>query len=234
MIKSTIVAVAILLIGGAGCGAMADAGASIAAPISAPFDAQAAAREIASVAAQRSVVWLGHPGGFYRTPEFHIPLPKTLDGPVDILRKNFAPLLPVAVEKAINQAAEEAVPVAGDYVLKTVPGMSFVQPGQLLQGPDDAVTSAIKAQTAAGLREALRPFVRANLAHADAPAALDRMQARYEQLTNAAMPSFDIESYTLDSVIAGFFARMAEEEQYIRERPSARSTDTLKRLFTKQ
>lgn len=199
----------------------------------APLDVQAGLREIAAVATQRSAARLGQPGGFYRTPEFHIPLPKAMDKPVDILVKSYASSLTVEVEKAINRAAEATAQPAGDYVLKALPTVTFADPTGALRGPDDAVTDALKTQIGQAFRDAMRPVVRANLAKAGGPAALAAMQARYESLTDRPLMDFDLETYTLESFVTTFFDGIAHEEQSIRSRPSARTTETLRQLFSK-
>ena len=191
-------------------------------------------REIATVTVQRSAERLGRPGGFYRTPKFHIPLPSSLDKAVAVLAANYETSLSVAVEQAINRAAESSAQSAGDYLSNLVPKLALADPDAILRGPSDAVTAAVKAQTEQAFREAMRPIVRANLAKAEASVALERMQSRYEDIANVPFVGFDIETYTLESFASAFFAAMAQEEQNIRSRPSARSTETLKQLFSDQ
>ena len=199
----------------------------------ASIDRQAALRELAAVAVRRTVTQLGHPGGFYRTQAFHIGLPKSLDKAVDALAANYAPSLATALEKAINHTAENVTTPAGDFVLAALPSVRFADPEQILQGPVDATTVALRREIGPAFRDALRPLIRTSLAVADAPAALQRMRARYEQITNAAFPDFDLEGYALDSFTAAFFTGIAQEEQNIRLRPSARSTEMLQQLFSK-
>lgn len=205
---------------------------SASARASSPVDVQAGLREIAAVAVQRSADRLGQAGGFYRTPKFHIPLPQTLNKAVATLAKNYASSSSVAVEQAINRAAEDAARPAGDYLLNFVPKVVLVDPERMLRGPSDAVTVALRAQTDTAFREAMLPVVRASLAKANAHVALERMRARYEDIANTAFTGFDIEAYTLDSFVNAFFASVSEEEQNIRLRPSARSTETLRKIFS--
>jgi hypothetical protein len=195
-------------------------------------DAEAGLREIAAVAVKRSADDLGKPGGFYLTPKFHIPLPAELDGAVATLAKNYGSSLAVAVEKAINGAAEATARTAGGYMTKAAAALRFAEPGDALRGPPDAVTAALEQQTETEFRAAMLPVVRANLAAANAQAALEAMRAGYEHIANAPLVDFDLERYTLDSFVKAFFTCVAEQERDIRRLPSARPTDSLKRLFS--
>ena len=193
-------------------------------------DGQAGSQEIARISVERTVAHLGQPGGFYRTPAYHIALPPQLNDAVRLLAKNYASTLPVELERAINRAAEDTAGPAGDYVLKILPSRAL--PPVNLSGPTDAVTSALRKTIAGEFADALRPIVHAALAKANAGDALERMRVRYESIANAPLPKFDLEAFTVESFGDAFFAGVAQEEQNIRLRPSARSTDLLKALFS--
>jgi hypothetical protein len=209
------------------------AGKSVAAPASADVvKLQIDLHEVATVSVQRTVDKLGADGGFYRTPRFHIPLPPQAAAAVKTLTVNYSTPLPVALDRAINRAAEKSVHAAGDYMLASLPGLTFRNPPRTLRGPADAVTNAVRNQTEAAFRDAMLPVVRANLAAEDAQAALDNMRVRYEAVAHASFPSVDLESYAVDSFIAAFYSGMAQEEQDIRTLSSARTTETLKQMFS--
>lgn len=175
---------------------------------------------------------LGVSGGFYRTPQFHIGLPRTLDNPVSVLDKVYAPLLAVTLERTINRSAEATAAPARDAILASLGSVTFADPARVVDGAPDAVTVAVRTQLEPRLRELLRPMIAANLDAAGARSALARMRARYEAVANVPFPDFDIDAYTLDSFLTVFFADMAQHEQDVRVRPSARSTDAMKRLFS--
>jgi hypothetical protein len=202
--------------------------------ISAPVDPQAAVREIATVAVQRASARLGAPGGIYRVPRFHIPLPAELDKPVKVLEKAYAQRLPDAVEMAINRAAEASAPATGNAILQALPHVTFTDPDRVLHGPDDAVTRQIEAQLGPSLHDAVSAAAQANLRSADAIGATQRMRAKYEQMTDSPFPAFDITAYTSDQLLHTFFAAVAEEERSIRNQPSARSTPLLNEIFPVQ
>jgi hypothetical protein len=210
------------------CPAGADRSGAIAATAPAPAGVQAAAHEIAAVSVKRAVDALGRPGGFYLTPKYHIPLPGALDRPVKTLTANYAITLPQAVERAINRAAEATAGPAGEYILKALPGLKLADPRA---GPDDAVTAALKAEIGKAFHDAMRPVFDAALTQAGGDAALQAMQARYETLTGAPFPNFDLRSYALDAFVNTFLAAVAAEEENMRLRPSLRTTEALRRAF---
>jgi hypothetical protein len=230
MIRLMAALLGVLVVGAPAAAAVDDPAASRGAATRS--DAETGLREIAVVAVRRSADDLGKPGGFYLTPKFHIPLPAELDGAVATLAKNYASSLSVAVEKAINGAAEATAPAAGDYMTKAAAALRFAQPEDVLSGPPDAVTATLKEQTETEFRAAMLPVVRANLAAANAQAALEAMRAGYEHVADAPLVDFDLERYTLDSFVKAFFRCVAEQEGDIRTLPSARPTESLKRLFS--
>jgi hypothetical protein len=233
MIRLTILAVAASLLGVFVAPiALADKTGAAAAIVE-PFDRQAALRDLATVAVQRTVEKLGHPDGLYLTPAFHIRLPSQLEGAAKTLATDYASSLSTALELSLNRSAEALIGPAADYVLKTLPTVTFADPERLTQGTPDAVTLALEKSIGPGLRKTMSGLVSASAARADAPGALRRMQARYEDITNKPFPEIDLNGYILASFTTAFFASLAEEEQAVRLRPSARSTDLLRRLFSK-
>ncbi len=198
----------------------------------AAVDPQVAVHAIATASVEATVNRLGHDDGFYLTPAYHIALPDSLGPPVKVLNKNFMPTLAVDLEKAINHTAEIAAGAAGDILEKAIPTIVFSDPAHILAAAPDGVTAAIKASTVGkSLRSTLLPIVHDKLANSGAAAALAEMRARYENLENAPFPQFDLDSYAVDSLLSAFFASVAESEMEIRSRPSARTSDTLKRIF---
>ena len=233
MIRLTALAIATSLLGvSAAPIALADKTGATSA-ITEPFDRQAALHDLAAVAVQRTVEKLGHPDGFYLTPAFHIRLPAKLEGAVKTLAADHASSLSTALELSLNRCAEALVRPAADYALKTLPTVTFADPERLMQGTPDAVTLALEKSIGPGFRKTISEMVPASAARADAPGALRRMQTRYEDITDTAFPDIDLNGYILESFTTAFFASLAKEEQDIRLRPSARSTDLLRRLFSK-
>lgn len=197
-----------------------------------PVTPDVAAHELAEVAIKRAADQLGQPGGIYRVPRYHIPLPSELDKPVKVLEKNYASDLSNTLEMAINRAAEATVPALAADTLKALPQVAFADPGNVLHAVGDAVTRQVQAQSEPAFAADLAAQVTASLSATKATEALQRMQARYEQLTDSPFPAFDLQAYTRDQVVSVFFAAVGEQEQIIRTEPSARSTEALKQVFT--
>ncbi|PGH37854.1 MAG: hypothetical protein CRN43_18695, partial [Candidatus Nephrothrix sp. EaCA] len=57
---------------------------------------------------------------------------------------------------------------------------------------------------------------------------------RYNQIPLAQKVNPDLNSYATDLAIQGLFTLIAQEEKNIRENPSARTTDLLKKVFGKK
>ena len=203
-------------------GQAASAEKSGTAPVASPtsLGGQDAFREIAAMAVSRSGDQLGRSGGFYLNPKFHIPLPGSMDRQVRALDRSYASILHVEVEKTLNRAAEQTMVPADDFVMKALASETFADSQQILRRPQDNIANQLKARIEPSFRQAMRPLVQANLGKVGAPAALERMRARYEQITKTAFPEVDLTEYTLDHFVAVFFSNLAEQEQTIRLRPS--------------
>jgi hypothetical protein len=233
MIRTLAIALAIILSGIFDQAAIA-ADARLASSVPPSLGGEDALRQVAALAIERTVDHLGTAGGFYLVPKFHIPLPGDLNRPVDALDRNFAPTYYVAVEKAINRAAEALAPKAGDFLLKSLPNLKFADPRKVLRGPNDAVTAELKSQIGPAFRDTMRPLLEANLVDVGAQAALGKMQARYEEIAAGPFQNFDVRAHTLDRFVSAFFLSLAEEERNIRLHPTDRPTETLKRLFSRE
>ena len=186
-----------------------------------------------SVGVQRAVTELGQTGGYLQDPQVRIPLPEPLR-PVDsVLRRIGQEQYAERFVASMNQAAEQAVPVAKDIFLAAIRDMQLDDARAIVSGPADTATQYFKTHTREQLHTAFLPIVRK--ATDDA-----RVTATYKQLADRAgalsggligAESLDLDGYVTDQALDGLFLKLAEEERRIREDPLARTTELLKKVF---
>jgi len=185
------------------------------------------------------VTLLGRNGGFLNDPQVHIPLPGVLGSVAKTARTLGQGQYVDAFERAVNRAAERAVPKTLNIVKETVQNMSLQDVRGILSGGDDAATRYLKDKAGDSLRQAIRPIVAQATDEAGATAAYKRLLASTRGsmgMLGGLMGSrvnLDLDDYVTQKTLDGLFLKLAAEEKAIRTNPVARSTELLKQVFGK-
>jgi hypothetical protein len=195
-------------------------------------DIVAGLKDALNTATALAVDLLGKEGGFMDNPEVRIPLPDELDWVEKSLRKVGQDKLADDFVLSMNNAAEQAVPVALGQFRGAINAMTLDDAKGILNGPDDAATQYFRKYAEEGLREEFLPIVKEATDSTGVTSA-------YKNMTKYAgsfgsffeQQSVDVDAYVTDKALAGLFKVVAEEEARIREDPVARSTDLLKKVF---
>lgn len=136
----------------------------------------------------------------------------------------------------MNKAAEKAVPEAAEILADAIRNMSIDDAMNILNGPDDAATQYFRKVSGVSLQNKFQPIV---------SEATDQtgVTAAYKNMINKATPLFggfledsavDLDQYVTDKSLDGLFKYIAQEEKNIRQDPSARTSDLLKKVFSQQ
>lgn len=193
-------------------------------------DIGGALREALAVGAQRAVQQLGRPDGYWRDPQFRIPLPKKL-ARADALLRGFGagPRLD-ELHLSMNRAAEAAVPVAAEVFAGAIRQMTLTDARAILDGAPDAATQFFRRASGDLLLARFKPIVAGVTARAG-------LAQQYKAVLASAGPlattfgAPDLDDYVARKALDGLFARVADEERAIRENPAARTTALMKRVF---
>jgi len=178
--------------------------------------ASAALSELLGAAVERSVARLGREGGFEENPLTRIELPAELGPLARALHGTGMGERVVALEAALNRAAERATAELGPWLREEAGRFVPPDPGAVLAGAPHGATRAFQAAVAAPLAERLSPVVERALAAVGAPEALARVREGALLLPLPRNAELDLESMTSERVQATFFAVLAEEEAGIR------------------
>lgn len=190
-------------------------------------------KEALRVGTDTVVSKLGKTDGFNTDKAIHIPLPGQLATVQKALKAAGYSSLVDDLELKLNRAAEQATPKAKALFVDAISGMTIQDAQKILSGPDDAATQYFRKAMGPGLTKEMKPIVDATLAEAGAVQAYDAMMGQYKTLPFMPDAKADLNDYVVGKGLDGIFHYVAKEEAAIRNNPAKRTTDLLKKVFTK-
>jgi hypothetical protein len=135
---------------------------------------------------------------------------------------------------SMNRAAEQAAPKAKTIFEDAVKNMSFEDAQKILNGGNTAATDYFKAKTSPQLTQAFKPVIADSMNQAGVTHSYKALTDRYTSMVPfGKMDSLDLDSYVTQKSLDGLFLKVGQEEAKIRTNPAARTTDLLKKVFTK-
>ena len=198
-----------------------------------PAEMGSGLKEALRVGTETVVAQLGKADGFNRDAAIHIPLPKSMQTVQQTLGTLGMSGMLDDLETRLNRAAEAATPKAKELFVNAIETMNLRDAKRIYDGPPDAATQYFKTSMTPGLRDAFRPTVDKALADAGAVQAYDKVMGSYKSVPMVPDVKADLTNHALDGAIAGIFLYLAKEEAAIRADPAKRTTDLLKKVFTR-
>jgi hypothetical protein len=197
-------------------------------------DVIAGLKEALAKGAESAVNALGQTDGFLGNSAVRIPLPEKLKPISKVLKAVGQSRYSDEFVQTMNRAAESAVPEASAILGDAIRQMSVEDARKILNGPDDAATQYFRKVGEDRLTTRLRPIVSDATSRAG-------VTSSYKQLVDSAgsaaqfvnTDSLDLDGYVTGKALDGLFLFIAAEEKRIRENPAARTTDLLKKVFSK-
>ncbi len=190
-------------------------------------------KEALRVGTEKVVANLGQTDGFYTDKAIHIPLPGQLATVQKALKAAGYSGLVDDLELKLNRAAEQATPKAKALFVDAISAMTIEDAQKILSGPNDAATQYFRKAMGPGLATEMQPIVDATLAEAGAVQAYDNMMGQYKALPFMPDAKANLTDYVVEKGMDGIFHYVAKEEAAIRTNPAARTTDLLKKVFSK-
>ncbi len=200
--------------------------------LGAPSDPTIAAglREALQIGAERSVSRAARPGGFLDDPRVRIPLPPQLDKLGRGLRALGFDGAVEELEVAMNRAAERAAREAQGPLVAAVTGLQIADARAIFR-TDGAATQVLRRASGDALRERFAPVVASAMRGTGVHRAYEELRSRNRVLGLLKDPTVDLERYVTDETLDGLFTLIRDEEQRIRNDPSARTTELLRVVF---
>lgn len=133
---------------------------------------------------------------------------------------------------SMNRAAEDAAKQAAPIFIDAIKQMSIQDAAGILRGGDNAATNYLKSKTSNSLTAAFRPVIEESLKKVNATKYWNTVFSTYNKFSfNKVNP--DLSAYVTEKALYGIFFQVGQEEQKIRKDPAARTTDLLKKVFSK-
>ncbi len=209
-------------------------------------------KDLLSQGIEHAVASLGKADGFNKDASAKIQAPDGLQKIKDTLQLLGQNKLTQDFVGSMNHAAEQAAPKEGGILHNAVSRLEVPNAQSLLNSSNNAITAFFQRATESNLVARLRPIVAKEVDAAGVSQFYKNMVSAVDQRLNNSgslgselasgldsalgvqQPSqklTDVEGYVTKKTLDGFYAKIAEEEKRIRQDPSARTTDLLKRLF---
>lgn len=172
--------------------------------------------------------------GFYKNSLIRIPFPKDVQRVENTLRQVG---LGKEVDKFIltlNRGAEDAAMSAVPIFVSAIKQMTISDAWSILKGDKDAATQFLKRTTSQQLYNAFNPIMVKSLEKTNATKYYSDLVNQYNKIPLTQKVNPNLDDYATQKAIEGLFVLVAQEEANIRENPFARTTELLRRVFTKE
>lgn len=197
-------------------------------------DAAAGLKEALAVGTGNAVQTLSKANGYFGDAAVKILMPEKLRTAVELLKKAGYQKEVDDFVLSMNRAAEQAAPKARAIFEEAVRKMTFEDAKKILNGGNTAATDYFKSKTTPQLTEAFKPVIADSMNQVGATRSYKALTDRYTSLVPFGKPdSVDLDSYVTGKSLDGLFLKVGQEEASIRTNPAARTTDLLKKVFTK-
>ncbi len=190
-------------------------------------------KEALKVGSGNVVTQLGTTDGFNTDSSIHIPLPAGLDKVRSVLSKVGKASLLEDLELKLNRAAEIATPKAKQLFWNAIAAMTLEDAKGILNGPDDSATRYFKGKMTPELAREMTPVIEESLSGVGAVKVYDDVMKQYKAIPFVPDVKANLTDHVVEKGMDGIFYYMAKEEAAIRQNPAKRTTDLLKKVFTK-
>ncbi len=189
-------------------------------------------KEALKVGTNNAVSTLSLPDGFYKNARFKILFPPEVVKVENTLRSlGMNKLVDDFIEK-MNRGAEEAVKEAAPIFVNAITSMTIADARNILFGNNNAATQYFRQKTSAQLFNAFMPKVKNVLDNKiKVTQAWNSVASAYNKIPGTTAVTTDLPKYITDKSISALYVRIGEEEAKIRENPTARINEILKKVF---
>ena len=177
---------------------------------------------------------LSQENGYYKSP-YKILLPEEARKVADRLQNvpGFNQVEEIILEK-INRGAEDAAAKAKPIFVDAIRSMTFRDALDILTGNDDAATAYLNRVTYTKLYDEFNPVIGNSLDKFNARQYWGDAVNAYNKIPFVDKADPDLDDYVTRQALSGLFDMVEKKEREIRNNVSARTTDLLKRVFSRQ
>ncbi|MFM8177575.1 MAG: DUF4197 domain-containing protein [Candidatus Kapaibacterium sp.] len=196
-------------------------------------DAAAALKEALVQGSSNGSAALSAVDGYFGNPTVKIPFPPDAQKIETTLRKvGLGKNVDEAV-LSINRAAEKAAVEAKPIFVAAIEKMTITDAIAIVKGNDSAATAYLRRSTSPALTAAMLPVITKALESVKATQYWTSLMTSYNRIPFVDKINPDLPAYTTERALGGLFVMIAQEELRIRTNPVARTTELLKKVFSK-
>jgi len=192
-------------------------------------------KEALAVGAENAIQSLGQKNGFLKNAAVKIPLPKQLQETEKALRLIGQGQRVDEFITTMNRAAETATPEASAIIGDAIRQMTVKDAQKIWKGNGDEATQYFRTVSDERLREKLLPVITEATGKTGVTQSykeLVRILGPFQQAIPA--EALDLDGYVTQQTLNGLYYTIGTEEKQIRQNPTARTTDLLKKVFGAQ
>lgn len=134
-------------------------------------------------------------------------------------------------ELSMNRAAENASKDVLNIFIEAINKITLRDAFSILNGEDDAATKYLKKETQQFLYNSCKPIIRKSMEDVSVYKQWNSLIIQYNTIPLTEKINTDLEDYITNKAVNGMFILIALEENKIRENPSARTSEILKKVF---
>lgn len=194
-------------------------------------EAAKALREALNNGINNSVEIVSKVDGYLQSPEIKIPFPPDAKKIEDRLRSLGMNKLVDDAILYINRAAEDAANEAKPIIVQAIKNMTVRDAINIVKGKDNEATNYLKKNTFDSLYQKFIPPIQTSLEKVNATKHWSTVISRYNKIPMVQKVNPDLDDYVTRKALDGLFIMIAKEEKKIRDKPLARVTETLKKVF---
>jgi hypothetical protein len=172
--------------------------------------------------------------GYYKNSLIRIPFPKDVQRVENTLRQvglgNEVDKFILTLNRGAEDAAKSAIPI----FISAIKQLTIADAWAILKGDKDAATQYLKRTTSNQLYAAFNPIMIKSLEKTNATRYYADLVYQYNKIPMVQKVNPDLDDYATQKAIDGLFILVAQEEAEIRQNPIARTTELLRRVFTKE
>tara|TARA_B100001115_G_C15832348_1_gene415600 strand:- start:961 stop:1677 length:717 start_codon:yes stop_codon:yes gene_type:complete len=180
---------------------------------------------------EKSVQSASKKDGFNLNKSIKIPFPEDAKKMRSTLVKMGFSDQVIKFEKSINNAAELASKEALPIFINAVKSMTINDAFSILNGNDNSATVYLKDQTSSSLYTKFKPIISNAISKVDVTKYWSDLTSAYNKVPFVKPVNTDLDDYITKGAMYGLFFLIEQEEKNIRNNPTARTTEILKKVF---
>jgi len=191
-------------------------------------------KEALKVGSKKSIDRLGKQDGFYKDKTVHIPMPENLKKVEKLLINIGQKKLAEKFVRTMNRAAEKSVQSTVTIFVSAIKQLTVKDAMKIYNGREDEATRYFRKTKGQEIHKTIHPIVHEATQKTGVTSTYKKIAREIRKLHPSLADSMpDIDNYVTEKTMDGIFYKLAREEAAIRKDPAARTTEILKKVFSK-